>query len=188
MRILKAFYSNILKYLLWLVLSTMFWAWIFTFVRDTTADKKVVLYADVFSMSDRALDVRLEEEMPEGIEMIRVHLFSYAMFNDASLGQGDLYILPEWEVEEMIEDLAPLSLDGAYEYYWHEGEPYGILIYDAKTGTGIAQDYIQYLAPGQEPQNYYLFFGARSVHLDEQDETARLVARSLLSITGEAAP
>ena len=39
------------------------------------------------------LDARLEEDLPEGIRMIRVHPFSYAAFDESALLQADLYIV-----------------------------------------------------------------------------------------------
>lgn len=159
MRVLKNIFSHLHYFVLWAVLSAMLWMWIFTLVTDTTADKKITLYCHVPQVKSTELAVRLEENLPDGLKMIKVHSFDYVMFEIEPINGGDIYIIPQSETEEFADDLS--------------GE--GVKLYDAETGTGIGLEYITY---GNE--DYYLFFGANSVHLE--DGKAAAVAQALLAM------
>ena len=161
MRFLKNVLSQLHSFVLWALLSAVFWGWIFTaFVDDAPAGKKVVIYVDAPVRMERELDARLEEDLPEGIRMIRVHPFSYAAFDESALLQADLYIVPASHAEEF----APSFVS------WPEGdaEPTeglrGMTVYDAAAGKGAAAEYILYEIPGQTPENYYLFVSADTLH------------------------
>ena len=164
MRILKNIASNLHIFLIWAVLSAMLWSWIFTLVTDTSPDKKVTVYCHVPEVQDTALAIELEKDMPEGLKMIKVHSFDYAMFNVESISSGDIFIIPVSEIQQFARDLAPV------------GGENGVKVYDSETGTGIAAEYISY---GDE--DYYLFLGAGSAHLE--DGKALAVAGSLLKIS-----
>ena len=159
MRVLKNIFSHLHIFALWAVLSAMFWMWIFTFVTDTTPDKKITVYCHVPEVMGTELAVRLEENIPEGLKMIKVHSFDYVMFDTSAITQGDIYIIPASETEPFAEDLS--------------GD--GIKVYDHETKTGIALQYITY---GEE--DYYLFFGANSVHVE--DGKALIIAEELLNL------
>ena len=62
MSVLKNVLSQWYRYLLWALMSGFFWGWIFGFVTNTDAAHKVVLYANVDEMQDKALALRLEEK------------------------------------------------------------------------------------------------------------------------------
>ena len=163
MRILKNIFSHLHIFLLWAVLSAMLWGWIFTLVTNTTPDKKVTVYCHVPEIKSTELAAALEENMPDGLKMIKVHSFDYVMFDIESINNGDIYIIPASEMEQFAEDLAPV------------GNENGVKVYDSETGTGIAMEYIGY---GEE--DYYLFLGAGSVHLE--DGKALIIAEELLKI------
>ena len=163
MRILKNIFSHLHIFLLWAVLSAMLWAWIFTFVTDTSPDKKVTVYCHVPEVKSTELAVALEKNMPEGLKMIKVHSFDYVMFDTESIGRGDIFIIPASEIEPFFEDIAPV------------GDENGIRVYDSETGIGIGLEYISY---GDE--DHYLFLGAGSVHLE--DGKALAVAEELLKM------
>lgn len=163
MRILKNIVSHLYIFLLWAVLSAMLWAWIFTLVTDTSSDKKITVYCHVPEIQDTALAVELEKDMPEGLKMIKVHPFSYVMFNVESISSGDIFIIPVSEIEQFAEDLAPV------------GGENGVKVYDSRAGTGVAMEYINY---GQE--DYYLFLGAGSSHLE--DGKALVVAEAIMAM------
>lgn len=165
MKILKNILSQIHSFALWLLFSVLFWGWIFTLVTDVPAAEKVTVYCHVPGLQDTAMAAALEERMPEGLRMIKVHSFDYVMFDVESIGLGDIFILPASEIELFAEDLAPVG-----------GEP-GVKVYDAASGAGIAMAYIQYEAADED---FYLFLGAGSVHLE--DGKALAVARELLSM------
>ena len=164
MRILKNIVSHFHIFLLWAVLSTMLWAWIFTLVTDTSPDKKVTVYCHVPEVQGTELAIELEKNMPEGLKMIRVHSFSYVMFDMESINKGDIFIIPISDIEQFAPDLAPVDDEN------------GVKVYDSKTGNGIAAEYISY---GDE--DCYLFLGAGSAHLE--DGKALAVANSLLEIS-----
>ena len=165
MRILKNILSQLHSFVLWLLVSAFFWGWIFTMVTDTSPDKKVTVYCHVPGIQDTALAAALEEHMPEGLRMIKVHSFDYVMFDVESIRLGDVFILPASEIELFADDLAPV------------GEEPGVKVYDASADDGIAMAYIQYEAAGED---FYLFLGAQSVHLE--DGKALEVAMRLLAM------
>lgn len=163
MRFLKNIFSKLHSFVLWLLISAVFWGWIFTIVTDTTADKKVTVYCMVPALEDTALSVALEENMPEGLSAVRVHTFDYVMFNTEEFYKADIFILPASEIETYEELFAGV-----------EGE-WGVKVYDAAAGTGVAVEYIQY-----PKEDCYLFLGADSIHLE--DGKALEVAKELLAM------
>ena len=165
MKVLKNIFSQLHAFVLWLLFSVMFWGWIFTLVTDVPPAEKVTVYCHVPGVQDTALAAALEEHMPEGLRMIKVHSFDYVMFDVESIGLGDIFIIPASEIESFAEDLAPV------------GEEPGVRVYEASTGDGIATAYIQYEAAGED---FYLFLGAKSAHLE--DGKALEVARELLAM------
>ena len=152
MNILKNIFSQLHAFLLWLLFSVIFWGWIFTLVTDVPPAEKVTVYCHVPGRQATALAAALEEHMPEGLRMIKVHSFDYVMFDVESIGLGDIFILPASEIELFAEGLAPV------------GEEPGVKVYDAATGAGIAAAYIRY---EEANEDFYLFLGAQSVHLED---------------------
>ena len=163
MKTLKRIFSQLHTFVLWALVSAMFWSWIFTFVTDTSPEKKVTVYCKVPEVRATELAAALEESMPEGLRMIQVHSFDYVMFGVDAFYQGDVFIVPASELETYAELLAPVE-DG-----WETK------VYDAAVGEGVATAYISYA-----DEDYYLFLGAGSVHLE--DGKALAVARALLEM------
>ena len=95
MRVLKNIWSQLHRFVLWALLSTIFWAWIFTLVTDTSPEYKVTLYIQSDSCSPVELSLKLEETMPEGIKMVKAHPFSYATFSNADLLGADFFLVRE---------------------------------------------------------------------------------------------
>ena len=85
MRVLKNIWSQLHRFVFWALLSTILWAWIFTLITDTVPEKKVTLYVQTENCRSMELTLKLEEEKPEGIKMVKVHPFSYAVFGDQEL-------------------------------------------------------------------------------------------------------
>ena len=160
MRFLKNVFSQLHTFVLWALMSAILWSWIFTMVTDTSPQKKVQIYIYVDELRDTDLAVYLEQDLPDGIKMVKVHPFTYAMLNVDLLENSDLFILPESMVGEYEELLLP------------GGE--AVKVYDPDTGSGAAEDYISY-----SDEDYYLYFGAKSLHLD--DGAAKYVADRLLT-------
>ena len=109
------------------------------------------------------LPAALEEDMPEGLRMIKVHSFEYVMFGTDEFDRGDVFIVPASEEADFVKDLLPVEGDQPAK------------VYDAAAGKGVATDYIQY---GDE--DYYMYLGSGSVHLE--DGAALAVARAILAM------
>ncbi len=178
MKLLKNIWSQLHLYLLWAMASVLIWGLVFSVITDAPPEKKVTLFIDVEVCRDRELREELEKALPEGIRMIQVHPFSYAMFNEQTLLDADLYIVPASSVEEYHESflLSPDAVPG-------EGrEEGGVLVHDAVSGEGVAASYIGY-DPGED---YYLFFGVNSLHAaplsGRGDDAAFAVADTLLQL------
>ena len=193
MKILKNIWSQLHRFVFWGLILSILWCWIYTYVGDTSVDKKVLIRVDAYSMERRPLTLRLEELcLPEGIKMIQVRSFDYDMFGSAVI--GDMYLMKESILkatfEETPDKLAPTELpEGMRGYEW-EGKTYGILAFDPQTQHGPAMKYISYALYEQpEQEAYYLCFDAASLHLATQpgalDNAAWEVAMAFLSIEDE---
>ena len=190
MRFLKNIWAQLHRFVLWALILTILWSWIYTFVGDTTRDKKVVIYVDAYALEQRALGLRLEEEchLP-GIRMIQVRDFGYDLFGTSL--NGDVYIMKESLLKDTLEQtpekLAPISVPAGMIGYERGGESWGIRIFDPAAQHGSAMTYIQYTpAPDPEPEAYYLCFDAAGLHLaslpDAIDNAAWEAAMKLLAI------
>lgn len=183
MRVLRRIFSHLYLYILWFFFAFLAVGLLFSHLGDTDEAHKVTLFADVPAMRDAELAAALEEELPDGIRMIQVHPFSYAMFDSDRLLGSDLYIIPASHVEEYSGSFRPIGgapFDAAGGYY-RGGELWGVLVWDAARGEGIAADYIDY-----PDEDCWLFFNASSRHVrsisGEGDDAAIDVARRLLSL------
>ena len=185
MRVLRNVFSQLHEYVLWLLLSTVLWGWIFaSFVTDTKAEKKVVIYVDAVQCADTELAAALEERMPDGLRMIQAHPFSYAMFDTNALMNADLYIVPGSRAEEYLESFVPLMglpSDLGGPYWTHEGVSYGLRLCDAADGT-----YFVCNDPGEPAEDCYLFFGVNGLHAASLtgtgDDAALEVCRALFAL------
>ena len=179
---LKNIWSQLHRFVVWAILSTILWAWIFTLVTDTGPANKVTLYVQTEGCRDQALAEVLDEARPEGIRMIQVHPFSYALFDTQEALNADLYVIPASQAEGFLDSFAPIDgeeLDrGDRELFTRDGKSYGIKLHDAATGESTAGDYLVY-APGED---YYLFFNVNSLHLGGGDGAALRVAEALLRL------
>ena len=192
---LKNIFSRLHEYVLWLLVSVLLWSWIFTLVTDAPADRKVVVFADVYAVEDTALAVELETALPDGIRMVQVHPFSYAMFSDSALLAADIYIVRADDAAGWVDSFAPLDTVAF--------DPGGAAICDiggvacGVSVDGAASSYITYAAPGGDGtggagtdgngadeygNDYYLFFNRDSVHTGKTDTAAIAVAEHLLSL------
>ena len=185
MRVLKTIFSKFYLYVLWAFFAFLICGQIFSRLGDAPAAHKVTLYADVPSMRDAALAAELERELPEGIRVVKVHPFSYAMIDDGDLLASDLYIIPESHVEQYSDSLRPiggaaLPKEGGC---FREGELWGVRVWDAAKRQGIAADFIDY-----PDEDCWLFFNKASRHIrtlsGTGDDAAVEIARRLLAMTG----
>lgn len=177
---MKRILSRIPLYVLWALFSVLLWSWIFSFLTDTSPAKKLTVYISADEVQDVELAARLEEyDLPDGIRMIKVHPFSYAMFSERDLLSADLYIVKGSEAEEWRDSFRPLPEGFAGDLELGNGAR-GVRVYDAQTGTGVYDELIGYAAPGAAGEDYYLFFGAASQHTETDDAAALWLAQRLL--------
>ncbi len=169
-RFLRNVFSQLHSFAAWAIVAAIFTGWIFTNVTDTKAAKKVEIFVNAYEMENMELRLELEENLPEGIRMIKVHRFTEALFGDRTFLNADIYIVRASDVEELRDAFS--------------GE--GIKVYDAETGRGAADGYISYWVPGAESEDYYLFYGINSLHTGKQDTAAFYVAERFMEIGKEA--
>lgn len=193
MKPLKRLWNLIPAMILWAMFSAFFWGWIFTFLTDTKPEHKLTLFIDAAVTDGTGLAVQLEETLlDDTISMVKVHPFTYAMLDGEPLRQSDAYIVRASHVEEYREWFAPWSVgfsakDGNDDaLLLLDGAPYGIRVYDAATGTGIAQAFIDYHDPALPDEDYYLMLGKASPHLTANegglDDRAILLAEAILAL------
>lgn len=167
-------------YAVWALMAVMFWSWIYGFVTDTGTGQKVTVFADVARLEDKALAIRLEKDMPEGIKMIKVHSFEYAMFDSTAITSADIYIINESDIETYLVDFRQmdfeLQLPEGSTLYYADGLPYGIKVHN-NNGLSTADEYI-----GYGDNVYYMFFGKQSPHFGEQDNAAVIIAERILDM------
>lgn len=160
MKKLKPFFDLFPAMLLWLMLSIFLWGFVFSALTDIPAGEKVSLFVDAPLAEETRLATALEQAVSAPIRAVQVRSFSYAMMGSDEIEQADLYIVTAEDVETYREWFAPLPEElHAHADLLLEGQPYGIKVYDADTQTGLALETIRY---GNE--DYYLLFGASSVH------------------------
>lgn len=166
MKLFKKIFSNILLYLLWGILATFFWIWIFNLMSNTTIQKKVVLFADVPKIEIEVLEVELGTATSDKIKMVKVHPFSYSVFDDTEIKSSDLYIVKGADFESYYESFAPLNEEYTLainaEKFEKDGVVYGFKVYDKETKEGYLTEYITY----ETDYDYYLFFNIESIHTE----------------------
>ncbi len=168
MRTLKNVFSNLHRYVLWALLSVLLWAWIFAMIDDAIPAKKISLFIDA-PCSSRSLSVELEKELPEGMKMIRARPMTYVAFGGNAMEFVDLYIFRESDLEKYREGLMPFTPPEDVEakaYVSGDGQVYGLRVYDAATGQGVAKEFIQYDQSEQPTEDYYICIGIKTKHLE----------------------
>ncbi len=190
MKLLKRVGSQLHTYVLWALLSFLIWGWVFNLISDTTTFKKVSVYIDSAICQDAALTEILEEDKPEKIEFVQVRPLSYVVFDEPTMFMGDILVLRESYLPNYVTALTPLtgveSRFEGYEILEYEGKPYGIKVYDAQTGESLLGDYVTYLKPWEENEDFYLFFMVNSRHIAPlhkgADDIAFRMAEKLLTL------
>lgn len=174
MKKLKKIGSLLPALLLWAFVAVFFWTWIFTFLTDTHAENKLVLYADVPAIRETDLALRLEAEDFPGIRMVKVSEFSDVLFDGTPLRKADLYILSASRAADYQDWFAPLPEDfsGLDNLLEIGGNAYGIPVCLPEREYAVATDYVEYSQPGNTDDAFYLFFGNQSVHLETNNGAA----------------
>ena len=179
MRFLKNLGAIWHRLVLWAMVSVLFCAWVFGYVNDTRPEKKLVVFVQAPALADRELTLRLEEQIPQGIRMIRAHHMDYSLFDD-EITRADVYILPRSAVEKYTDTFADADPDlPCAPMRLADGAP-AWPIYDAAAGTGRCTEYITYAAPDGPTEDYFLVLSNQSTHLD--DGLAAWLAERVYSI------
>lgn len=174
--------------ILWLMLSIFLWGFVFNLITDAPPAQKIALYVDAETPGATQLAVHLEETLGGKVRMVKVRPFDYAMLDSSALTGADLFIVPASHAETYQEWFCPLPEEVRDQDLLLEigGTAYGIRAYNAPADAGIAKDCIQYTGPNGIKEDYYLFFGKKSVHITENenaaDNTAVDAARSLFDL------
>lgn len=173
-------------YLIWGVIAVMFVNFLFGLVTDTSRAKKVSVFVNVDAVDEAGLETVLNDDLPEGIKMTKVHTFGYFAFGNDDIGLDDIYIVKESDAEKYIEAFSPLydfwNFRDIDKYYVKDDIPYGILIRSSDERFEAAAEYIGYeYVDGRAQDEYYLFFGRDCLHKGK-DGAAAKVAEKLISI------
>ena len=157
--------------LMWLVLSVFLWGFVFNFLTDAAPENKIVLFADAAVPDATGLAVQLEATVTAPVEMVQVRPFSYAMMGSEAIGSADLYIVSASQAETYRDWFSPLpeALLDAGPLLEMDGIPFGVRVYNAAAGTGVASSFITYMQPGAAAEDYYLFVGSSSLHVQNHE-------------------
>ena len=155
----------ILPAILWAVTAMIFTGFVFNRITDTAPENKIVLFADCEIQNAPDLAEKLEKELDGAVRMVKIHPFTYAMFDSSRLKQADLYLVPESHREEYR------------EWFLQEDR---LTAFDPASGVVAADAYFLY----NPSETYCLYTGKSSVHLE--DGLARQAAELILSLTDSA--
>lgn len=145
---------------IWALAAFFIGSFVFYQRTDTDQAHKITIYMDGEVTGEVKLAARLEKELGNPVRMVQIHPFRYFMFGSAALKAGDLFIIPDSDLEQFAD--------------WLEaGEKW--TAYDPESGTAVAEDVFLY----SENETYGLYIGAESVH--REDGLARNAAELLLS-------
>ena len=181
--------SNILHqlhmYVIWIILAVMLVSFLFNCVTDTSPAKKVTVFIQVESLKEAEIEVGLNEDLPEGIKMTKVHPFTYSVFGMNTVGSDDIYIVKSSDIEKYLEGFAPLSgfidVPADRAFYSSDGTAYGILYRPDDAHPGRPADLYDAFIEWDPLETYYLFFGKNGPH-PGKDGAAAYLAKKLLAI------
>ena len=184
---IKKILRNAHRYVFWAVLSAVVWTWILMLCTEASPKHKIVLYADLEGLDKAALSETLSEDLPQGIRYTEVERFTDQIFSPNAVLSGDLFLIPESSAESYFGSFAKIER-GAFAgcaFYEHEGEAYGVCVYDPAAGIAIAGRFIDWHALLGE-ERCWLFFGVNSKHLGawngSKDDAAIAVAKRLMEL------
>ncbi|MBR4236581.1 MAG: hypothetical protein IKR85_11065 [Clostridia bacterium] len=170
MKTLRRILALIPLMLLWLMLSALIWGFVISRLTDTAPARKLEIYIDAPAPGADAMCAALEDAfLPyDGIDMLRVHTFEYAMFGGSPVLTGDIFIIPASTLDAYPHAFAQ------YPQSFGANSVYGFPVaYSAEDARGAAQEYISYLN-----EDYVVCVRADSVHV--QDGSAFELVRLML--------
>lgn len=144
---------------IWAMAAFFIGSFVFYQRTDTDLAHKITIYMDGEVTGEAKLAARLEKGLGNQVRMVQIHPFRYFMFGSGALKAGDLFIIPDSELEQ-------------YADWVETGEIW--TVYDPAGGTAAAEEYFLY----SENETYHLYIGAESVH--RVDGLARQAAELLI--------
>jgi hypothetical protein len=153
----------------WALAAVFISSFVFYQITDTDPANKITIYMDGEVAGESVLAARLEKGMGHSVRMVQIRSFRYFMFGTEILKTGDLYIIPDSELEQYKD--------------WIIQDAEGMIMFDPEAGISVAGEVFRYLQEGKEPEVFRLYTGAGSPHL--QDGLARKAAEILLTDEAE---
>lgn len=172
------------RYVVWVIVSIMFWSWIVVRVTDALPKNKVVLYADLYEIDGDAVEQAAEPYLPEGIKFLEVNMFDSMLFQPTAVLTGDLYLIPERDMADYAASFVPLdrSAFAGASFYELDGQAVGVCVFDPDGSVAIAKDKIGYFPD----QRCYLCVNRESKHIgginDSPDDAALVLARAWMNL------
>ncbi len=148
------------------MMAVLLTGFVFTHITDTSPENKLVLYADCDVQKAPELAEKLEKMLDGTVRMVKIHPFSYALFDSARLKQADLFLVPDSHREEYR------------EWFSDDGS---LVMFDPASGVSATGKYFLYAPEGSTAEPYRLYTGSSSVHLE--DGLARRAAELLISMS-----
>lgn len=184
---IKEILRNWHRYVVWTLVSVMFWSWVVVRITDALPKNKVVLYADLYEIDGKAVEAAVEPDLPEGIRFMEVNMFDSMLFQPTAVLTGDLYLVPEMDIEAYAASFLPLdrSLFEGAAFYEYEGNPIGVCVFDPDGSAAVGADMIGYFPD----QKCYLCINRESKHIgkvnDSPDDAAIVLAKAFFNINKE---
>lgn len=148
------------------MMAVLLTGFVFTQITDTSPENKLVLYADCDVQKAPELAEKLETMLDGKVRMVKIHPFSYALFDSVRLKQADLFLVPDSHREEYR------------EWFSDDGS---LVMFNPASGISAAGEYFLYAPDGSMAEPYRLYTGSSSVHLE--DGLARRAAELLISMS-----
>jgi len=150
--------------IIWLILSVILWGFVFNFLTDTTADKKIVIMIDAQLENEVSLAVLLEGLHSDTVKMVKVHPFTYALMDASAVASADILIIAEGDIEQYQDYIMPVSEEFGCE----------------ESGILLTGQIDRWLAEYCRNVNYYLCFGNSGAHIT--DGEAIKYAKALIEL------
>ena len=158
---------------LWAMAAVIGTGFVFSLRTETDPEHKIVIFADCEIRNAAGLAEQLEKGLDGAVRMVKIHPFSYVMFDGEQLKSGDLFLVPDSRLDQYAEWFRPLA-DTPKE---------GFPVFDPDSRLTVAGDWFQYAPDGTEPEPWRLYFGADSPH--REDGLALRAAELLLALRNE---
>jgi len=173
----KAFLRAVGRFLpaafLWALAVLIGVGFLFTRITDAAPADKIVIYAHCDLKEAPELARKMELQLGGAVRMVKIHPFSYALFGSQQLKTADLYLLPDFRLQEFGDWFAPLPGGGEDR----------LCLYDPEGAPSPVGKYFSFAetAPGER---WWICFGAASPH--REDGVARRAAEILLALENKA--